>query len=162
MLIKSEKRLKVLQKRLSKKQKGSNNRNKARLRVANLHEKISNQRKDFHHKLSTRLIRENQTVCLEDLNVSGMLKNHKLAKAISDVGWSQFKSFLAYKSEWYGKNFIEVNRFFPSSKLCSKCGVVREKLNLSEREWECGCGAKHDRDLNAAVNIKQWGLISVS
>lgn len=132
----SQARLKVLQRRLSRKQKGSHNRDKARLKVARLHEHIANQRKDFLHKTSTQLIRENQTVIVEDLNVAGMLKNHCLAGAISDCGWSQFKEYLRYKCEWYGRNLVEINRFAPSSKMCS-CGVVNNALQLSDREWAC-------------------------
>lgn len=154
-----EPRLKVLQKRLSRKVKGSCNREKARVRVAKLHELIANQRKDFLHKVSTKIIRENQTVIIEDLHVKGMLKNHCLAKAISDCGWSQFKEFLRYKSEWYGKNLIEIGRFEPSSKLCS-CGVINQQLKLSDREWVCNsCNTKHDRDTLAAQNIKKFGFI---
>lgn len=158
-LAKSEARLKVLQRRMSKKQKGSANRNKARLRLARLHERIASQRKDFHHKISTRLVRENQTVIVEDLNVKGMVRNHHLAKAISDVGWDQFKEFLRYKCDWYGKNLVEINRFLPSSKMCS-CGVINESLTLAMREWTCdACKVTHDRDILAAQNIKRWGLI---
>jgi putative transposase len=157
----SQARLKVLQRRLRKKVKGSRNRDKARWKLARLHEHIANQRKDFLHKASTRLIRENQTVIVEDLNIAGMLKNHKLAGAISDCGWSQFKEYLRYKCEWYGRNLIEIGRFEPSSKMCS-CGVVNNTLQLSEREWVCqSCGVVHDRDLLAANNIKRFGLIQI-
>jgi putative transposase len=160
-LKQSEARLKVLQRRMSRKVRGSNNRHKARLRVARLHERIADSRKDFHHKLSTRLVRENQTVIVEDLNVKGMVKNHCLAKAISDCGWSQFKEYLRYKCDWYGKNLVEIGRFEPSSKMCS-CGVINNALKLSEREWECSsCGAVHDRDILAANNIKRFGLIQI-
>lgn len=158
-LAATEARLKVLQRRLSKKREGGANRTKARLRVARLHEHIANQRRDFHHKLSTRLVRENQTVIVEDLAVSNMVKNHCLAKAISDAGWRQFREFLRYKCEWHGRNLIEINRWLPSSKMCS-CGQVNKKLTLSMREWTCAaCGATHDRDVLAAQNIKRWGLI---
>lgn len=158
-LKQSEARLKVLQRRQSRKAKGSNNRNKARLRVARLHEHIANQRKDFHHKLSTKIIRENQTIICEDLNVKGMVKNHCLAKAISDCGWSQFKEFLRYKCDWYGKNLVEIGRFEPSSKMCS-CGVINSALKLSDRDWVChSCGTLHDRDVLASQNIKRFGLI---
>lgn len=154
-----EPRLKVLQRRLSRKVKGSRNKDKARLRVAKLHEHISNQRKDFHHKLSTRLIRENQTIIVEDLNVAGMVQNHCLAKSISDCSWSQFKEYLRYKCEWYGKNLVEIGRFEPSSKMCS-CGVVNSELKLSDRTWTCSsCKVTHDRDTLAAENIKRFGLI---
>jgi putative transposase len=158
-LKQSEARLKVLQRRLSRKEKGSNNRNKARLRMAKLHEKIANQRGDFHHQLSARLARENQTVIVEDLNVKGMVKNHCLAKAISDCGWSQFKEYLRYKCEWHGRNFVEIGRFEPSSKMCS-CGVVNQELKLSDRDWVChSCGTIYDRDVLASQNIKRFGLI---
>jgi putative transposase len=161
-LAQSEARLKVLQRRQSRKVKGSANRNKARLRVARLHEHIANQRQDFLHKTSTRLIRENQTVMVEDLNVQGMVKNHCLAKAISDCGWTQFKEFLRYKCAWYGRNLIEIGRFEPSSKRCS-CGVVNTALQLSDREWVCpSCGVWHDRDMLAAANIKHFGLRQLS
>ena len=159
-LKQSEARLKVLQRRMSRKQKGSSSRHKARLRVARLHEHIANQRRDFHHQVSTRLVRENQTVIVEDLNVAGMVKNHCLAKAICDAGWSQFKEFLRYKCDWYGKNLVEINRFLPSSKMCS-CGVINENLTLSMREWTCdACKVTHDRDILAAQNIKRFGLIA--
>lgn len=159
-LEKSEKRLKVLQRRLSKKQKGSNRRNKAKLAVAKYHYKVANQRKDFLHKLSTKIIRENQTIVLEDLNVEGMMKNHKLAKAIGSVSWSEFTRQLEYKANWYGKNIIYIGRFEPSSKLCSNCGWKNIELKLSDRVWQCKeCGIDHDRDVNAAINIKKFGLI---
>lgn len=155
----SEMRLKVLQRRQSRKAKGGNNRHKARLKVARLHEHIANGRKDFLHKISSRIVAENQSVIVEDLNVKGMLKNQCLAKAISDCGWSQFKEFLRYKCEWYGRNFIEIGRFVASSKMCS-CGVVNGELKLSDREWTClSCGVWHDRDVLAAGNIKRFGLI---
>ena len=153
-------RLKVLQHRASKKQKESNNRRKANLKVALLNEKISNQRSDFLHKLSSKIISENQTIILEDLNVAGMIKNHKLAQAISDVSWSKFVEFLTYKAEWYGKNLIQIGRFEPSSKLCSNCGWKNTELKLKDREWYCQeCHILHDRDINAAINIKKFGLI---
>ena len=158
-LKQSEARLKVLQRRMSRKVKGSNNRHKARLRVAKLHEHIANQRRDFHHKLSTRLISENQTICVETLNVKGMVKNHCLAKSISDAGWSQFKEFLRYKCDWYGRNLIEIGQWLPSSKMCS-CGVLNNSLKLSDREWVCqSCNVLHDRDFLASQNIKRFGLI---
>ncbi len=155
-----EKRLKVLQKRASRKKKGSKNKKKANLKVAKIHERIKNQRNDFLHKLSTKLIRENQSICLEDLNISGMLKNHKLAKSISSVSWSEFTRQLNYKSNWYGKNIITIGRFEPSSKTCNCCGNIYKELKLNEREWVCkNCGIKHDRDLNASKNIKSFGLL---
>ena len=152
-------RLKKLQKRASHKTKGSNNRKKANLKVAKLHERIRNQRTDFLHKLSTKLIRENQTICLEDLSVKNMLGNHKLAQAISDCSWSQFNDFLEYKAAWHGVNIVRIGRFEPSSKMCNNCGWIKRDLSLSDREWECeGCHSYHDRDLNAAMNIRDIGL----
>jgi putative transposase len=154
-------RLVVLQKRASKKQKGSNNRKKANLKVAKLYEKITNQRKDFLHKLSSKIISENQTIILEDLNIVGMLKNHKLAREISDCSWSKFVEFLIYKAEWYGKNIIQIGRFEPSSKMCSECGQINSDLKLSDRKWLCkSCNTLHDRDINAAINIKKFGIIN--
>jgi putative transposase len=151
-------RLKVLQQRLSKKVKRSNNRNKARHIVALQHEKITNCRKDFLHKLSSKLVSENQTICLEDLNISGMLKNHCLAQAISDVSWSEFITMLKYKAEFYGRNVLQIGRFEPSSKLCS-CGMKNEELTLKDRSWTCkSCGTQHDRDILVANNIKKFAL----
>jgi putative transposase len=150
-------RLKVLQRRASRKQKGSNNRKKANKHVAILHERITNQRKDFLHKLSSKLISENQTLCFESLNVKGMIKNHKLAQSISDAGWGMFVSFCEYKAEWYGKNILKIPTFEPSTKLCSSCGTPNRTLTLKDREWTCAnCGVHHDRDINAAKNIKQY------
>lgn len=153
-------RLKVLQRRASKRIKGSQNRKKANLIVARKHEKIANRRNDFIHKLTYKLVCENQatTICVEDLAVSNLLKNHKLAQAISDVSWSRFIEILSYKCDWYGKNLVKVDRFFASSKTCSKCGWVKESLKLTDRYWTCAvCGASHDRDINAAVNIRNSG-----
>jgi len=154
-------RIKVLQRRTSRKIKGSKNRKKANRRLALKHEYVRNIRQDFLHKLSSRLIRENQTICLEDLNVAGMMKNHCLAQSISDVSWSQFVEFLKYKSDWYGKNIIQIGRFEASSKTCSSCGSIKRDLLLKDREWICEkCNVKHDRDINAAINIKDFGLIT--
>lgn len=156
-----EKRLKVLQKRLSRKQKGSNNRNKQRIKVAKLHEKISNERNDFLQKLTTKLVKESQfdTFCLENLNVSSMMKNHKLAKSISEVSWYQFTEMLKYKCEWYGKNLVQIGQFEPSTKTCSHCGYKNTELTLKDREWVCPiCNTYHDRDINAAINIKNFAL----
>lgn len=162
-LSNSLQRLKTIQKRHSRKQKGSKNREKARIKLARIHEKIVNQRKDFLQKTSTEIIRENQTIILEDLNIAGMMKNHCLARAIGEIGWSTFKTYLQYKSEWYGKNLIFIGRFDPSSKMCSKCGTLKKDLSLKDREWKCEkCNSIHDRDLNAAQNIKNFGLIKVS
>ena len=154
-------RLKVLQKRASRKQKGSNNRKKANLKVALLYEKITNRRNDFLHKLSNRLTHDNQvnTLCLETLNVAGMIKNHNLAQAIGDVSWSKFNNYLDYKTEWYGKNLIRIGQFEPSSKICSVCGSINNELKLSDREWTCkSCNTHHDRDINASKNIVKFAL----
>ena len=151
-------RLKVLQRRASKKKKGSQNRKKANKRVALLHEKIKNQRQDFLHKASTKLIRENQTIALENLAVKNMVKNHCLAQAISDVSWSEFNRMIEYKAEWYGVNILRIGRFAPSSKTC-ECGVINKDLKLSDRVWECkSCGRVNERDLLAARNIKKFAL----
>ena len=157
---KSEKILKREQRRLSRKQKGSKNRNKQRIRVARVHEKITNQRNDFLQKESTKLVRENQTICIEDLNVKGMIRNHRLAKAISSASWSRFLTMLEYKAKWYGNTVVRVPKFFPSSQTCCKCGQVNPLVkNLSVREWECPfCHTKHDRDWNASINILNKGL----
>lgn len=153
-LRKAERRLKIRQRRLSRKQKGSNNRNKARLQVAIQHERVANQRRDFHHKLSHDLVYRFGFIAFENLNVSGMLKNHSLAKSIQDAGWSQFVNFCEYKANWTGGWIEKRDRFFPSSKLCSTCSQVNHLLKLSDREWVClGCGTVHDRDGNAAINI---------
>jgi putative transposase len=159
-LEKSEKKLKREQRRLSRKQKGSSNRNKQRIRVARVYEKITNQRNDFLQKESTRLVRENQTIVIEDLNVKGMLRNHRLAKAISSVSWSRFFTMLEYKAIWYGNTIIRVPTFYPSSQTCSYCGYKNPLVkNLSIREWTCPqCHAKHDRDINASINILTKGL----
>ncbi len=153
-IAKAAKNLERKQQSLSRKIKGSNTRNKARRLVARAHEKIANARKDTLHKLSKRLVDENQVIAVEDLHVKGMMKNHCLAKAISDVGWGMFTTMLKYKAERAGKGYIEVNRFFPSSKACSCCGIVVKSLPLTVRSWTCkNCGALHDRDVNAAKNI---------
>ena len=154
-------RKKLLSRRLAKKQKGSKNRFKAQMRLARLHAHVADRRRDHLHKLSTRLVRENQVIVVEDLNVSGMVKNHKLARVISDAAWRMLFTFLAYKSEWYGRTLLKVDRFFPSSKTCHCCGHVVEKLPLDVRSWTCPnpmCGAVHDRDKNAALNILAAGL----
>ncbi|GLI45863.1 IS200/IS605 family element RNA-guided endonuclease TnpB [Methanoculleus bourgensis] len=152
-------RLAVLQRRLDRKQKGSKNRNKARLKVARCHQKIADQRKDFQHQLSSRLVRENQALAVESLNVDGMVKNHSLARAISDAGWGTFIGMLAYKCREAGKTLLRIGVFEPSSKTCSVCGYRKADLMLKDREWICpDCGTTHDRDLNAAINIKQFAL----
>lgn len=159
-LKKALKRLKMLQKRASKKVKGSNNRKKANLKVAIAHEKVTNQRKDFLHKFSDAITKQYDTICVENLNVAGMVKNHKLAQAISDVGWSMGLGMLKYKAEWRGKTYQEIGRFEPSSKLHGKCGYLHSELTLADRQWVCPkCGETVDRDKNAADNIKQFGLI---
>ena len=151
----SAKKLKRYQQSLSKKNKGSSNRRKAKLKVALLHERISNQRSDFLHKTSNLVCKshEAKTICVENLNVKGMVKNHKLAKAIHSASWSEFVRQLEYKSDWNGKNLIKCNRFDPSSKICNECGSKNDSLKLSDRTWLCSCGAKLDRDLNASKNI---------
>ena len=157
---KDEKRIKVLQKRLSKKQKGSNRYIKAKYMLARRYEKTNNKRTDFIHKVSSKIVRENQTIIIEDLNVDGMLKNHCLAKHISSASWSEFFRQLQYKCDWYGKNLIRIGRFEPSSKMCL-CGYINKELDLKDREWDCpNCGRRNDRDLLAAVNIKRFGLQS--
>jgi putative transposase len=154
-----EKKLAKAQRKHARAKKGSKNRNKARKKVARLHARIADTRHDFQHKTSTKLIRENQVICLETLNVKGMLKNHKLAKAISDVGWGEFTRQLEYKAKWYGRTIIKIDRWYPSSKTCSDCGHVLDTLTLDVREWVCPCcGAWHDRDINAARNILAAGL----
>lgn len=152
-------RLKVLQRRVSKKVKGSKNRDKARIKVAKQHEKIANMRKDFLHKTSATLVSQNDTLCIEDLNVAGMLKNHNLAQSIQDVSWSEFFRMLDYKAEWNGKNVIRVGRFWPSSKLCG-CGTLKKDLRLSDRVWKCeNCGTENLRDILAARNIKRFAFL---
>ncbi|MEU9918704.1 RNA-guided endonuclease TnpB family protein [Streptomyces sp. NPDC051001] len=151
-------RLAKAQRELTRKAKGSANREKARRTVARVHARIADRRRDVLHKLSTRLVRENQTVVIEDLSVRNLLKNGTLARAISDAAWTQLRSMLEYKCAWYGRELVVIDRFFPSSKLCGNCGTVRGKLPLNVREWTCTCGAVHDRDINAARNILAAGL----
>ena len=154
-------RLKLLQKRLSRKRKGSANRNKARIHVARLQEHIANCRKDNLHKIAHALTHDSQvrTICMEDLNVKGMQRNHHLAQAVGDASFGMFLTLLDYKCRWYGVNLIKIDRFAPSSKTCGKCGYVYKGLRLSERSWTCQeCGTRHDRDFNAAHNIKEFGL----
>jgi putative transposase len=146
------------QKALSRKQKGSRNRDKARLKVARIQANISDSRKDHLHKLTTQLVRENQTIAVEDLAVKNMVKNHCLARAISDAGWAELVRQLEYKAKWYGRNLVKIDRWFPSSKRCGHCGYVVERLLLNVRQWDCpSCGTHHDRDINAAQNILAVG-----
>ncbi|MFF1596950.1 RNA-guided endonuclease InsQ/TnpB family protein [Streptomyces mirabilis] len=146
------------QRRLAKKEKGSANRARARLKVAKIHARIADRRRDTLHKITTRLVRENQTIVIEDLTVRNMVKNHRLARAISDAAWSEFRSMLEYKAQWYGREVIAVDRWFPSSRLCSACGTLQEKMPLNVRTWTCDCGMTHDRDVNAAHNLLAAGL----
>jgi putative transposase len=158
------KRLRVEQRRLSRRfRKGAKEQSKSyqkqKLTVALLHERIRNQREDYLHKASTYIIKSSDTVSLEDLNIKGMMQNDKLALAIGEVGWHKFTSMLEYKAEWYGRNIIYIGRFEPSSKLCSHCGTIFKELSLKDRSWTCqSCGTTHDRDCNAAKNIKNFGL----
>ncbi|MEU6790075.1 RNA-guided endonuclease TnpB family protein [Nonomuraea wenchangensis] len=151
-------RLAKAQRALARKAKGSNNRAKARLKVARAHARIADRRRDFLHKVTTRLVRENQTLAIEDLTVRNLVKNHSLARAVSDASWRELRSMLEYKAQWYGRRLVIMDRWFPSSKLCSECGASQEKLPLNVRKWECACGAVHDRDVNAAKNVLAAGL----
>ncbi|MEU1439850.1 MULTISPECIES: RNA-guided endonuclease InsQ/TnpB family protein [Streptomyces] len=145
------------QRRLAKKEKGSANGIKARRKVARIHARIADRRRDSLHQITTRLVRENQTLVIEDLSVRNMVKNRKLARVISDAAWREFRSMLEYKAQWYGRDVIAVDRWFPSSKLCSACGTLQDKMPLNVRTWTCGCGATHDRDVNAAKNLLAAG-----
>ena len=156
----SLKRMKCLQKRVSRKVKGSKPRDKARKLLSKIHETINNQRNNFQHQLSFKLISENQAIAMETLNVKGMVKNHCLAQAISDSAWSSFVTKLEYKAEWFGKTILRIGQFEPSSKLCNVCGYHNSELSLKDREWTCpNCKTPHDRDINAAINIKKFSLL---
>jgi putative transposase len=155
----NEKKLKKLQKQLSKKQKGSKNRTKAKLKLAKVHGKIKNKKQDYLHNITTKIVSENQIIVLEDLNVKGMMKNHRLAKAIQELGLYEIRRQIVYKSKWYGREVVFVNRWFPSSKMCSCCGNIKHNLKLNNRKYLCeNCGLVMDRDLNASVNILNEGL----
>jgi len=155
----NQKKLSGLHRELSRKQKGSKNKNKARIKLAKYHEKLNNIKENYLHQISNQLLNENQVIVMEDLNVKGMLKNHNLAKSIQELSLNRFKSLLTYKSEWYGRDLIEIDRFYPSSRLCSNCGYKNDELTLKDREWTCfECKTNHDRDLNAAINIRNEGM----
>lgn len=159
---KLSKRLEVAKKH-NRKLEECKNYQKQKLKIAIIHEKIFNQRNDFLHKLSSKLTDENQVICIEDLNVKGMVKNHKLAKSISDVSWSEFVRQLEYKCKWKGRKLVKIDRFFPSSQICSACGHLDGKKELSIREWTCiKCGVHHDRDINASINIRTEGLSGIA
>ena len=155
----NKKKLKKLHKSLSRKKVGSNNRNNVRIRLAKFHQRLNNIKENYLHEVVNTLINENQVICIEDLNVSGMLKNHHLAKSIQELSLNEFRRILDYKCDWYGRYLIKVDRYFPSSKLCSRCGFKNDNLTLSDREWICPhCGQIHDRDYNASLNILNEGL----
>jgi putative transposase len=150
--------LKKAQRKISRKTKGSKRWDKQRIVVAKIHEKITNSRKDFLNKLTTKLINEHDVIAIEDLNVRGMVKNRKLSKAVSDIGMFELKRQLEYKAKWYGKTIVQIDRFYPSTKTCSSCGYILPKLSLDVRKWTCPeCSAEHDRDINAAINLKWAG-----
>lgn len=151
-------RLARAQRELARKDEGSKNRVKARLRVARVHARIGDRRRDHLHKLSTRLVRENQTLVIEDLAVRNMVKNHRLARAISDAAWHDLRCMLTYKADWYGRDLVVIDHWYPSSKRCSACGTIADTMPLTVRSWTCRCGTTHDRDVNAARNILAAGL----
>ncbi|MFE3411009.1 RNA-guided endonuclease InsQ/TnpB family protein [Streptomyces mirabilis] len=151
-------RLATAQRHCARKEKGSANREKARRKVARIHARITDRRRDGLHKLTTRLVRENQTLVIEGLTVRNMVRNRILARVISDAAWAEFRSLLEYKATWYGRDVVVVDRFFPSSKLCSHCGALQDRMPLNVRTWTCDCGTVHDRDVNAAKNLLAAGL----
>lgn len=154
----NEKKLTKSHKELSRKQKGSKNKEKSRIKLAKLYEKLNNIKENYLHQVTNQLLNENQVIVIEDLNVKGMIKNHNLAKSIQELSLSRFKQILTYKAEWYGRDIIEIDRFFPSSKLCSSCQYKNNELSLKDREWTCvNCGQEHNRDYNAAINILNEG-----
>lgn len=158
-----ENKLKKLNKQLSRKQKGSNNRNKVRIKLAKVYEKIKNQRQNYLHQITSKLVNENQIICIEDLNVKGMMSNHKLAKSIQELSFYEFRRQLEYKCRWYGRQLIIIDRFYPSSKTCHNCGHIYKGLKLNEREWICPhCGKLIDRDYNASLNILDEGLKQIN
>jgi putative transposase len=157
-------RIKKLSRKLARQTKGGQNRKKTRISLAKVHERVANSRKDYIHKVTRQLINENQvdTYCLEDLNVQGMMKNHRLARSIGDVSWSEFVRQIKYKANWSGKNVIQICRFEASSKTCNYCGLINNELILSDRIWRCICGKEHDRDINAAINIRDFVFSKVA
>lgn len=152
-----EKRIRLRNKELSRTEKGSKGREKARVKLAKLHQKVANKRNDSLHKVTSRIVDENQVIVMEDLNVKGMMSNRKLSKSIWDCSWSEFCRQIEYKANWYGRQMVRIGRFFPSTKTCNECGYINESLTLKDREWTCDCGTRHDRDLNAARVILRQG-----
>ena len=156
-------KIKRLQRQLSRKEKGSNNRNKARIKITKVYKKINDKKQYYLHQVSNTLINENQVICMEDLNVKGMLRNHKLAESIQEMNFGEFKRMLEYKANWYNRRIVFVDRFYPSSKTCHHCGYVNKQLKLSDRQWKCPqCGEIVERDYNAALNILDEGLRIIS
>ena len=155
----NKKKISKLHKQLSRKKKGSNNKNKCRIKLAKYYEKLNNIKENYLHKISNQLLNENQVIVMEDLSVSNMVKNHKLASSLQELSLYRFKEILRYKSEWYGRDLVEIDKWFPSSKLCNKCNYKNNELTLKDRTWICPeCGESHDRDINAAINIRNEGI----